>query len=248
MYLIVVTDEKGALVCETALEHQLSIGRTTENQIILPSSAVSRKHAIIYLENQRVMIEDQGSANGVFVDDEPIAKATQLYEGSQARIGSYRLYLEKQEMISSERNGYHTAVVHPHHAHAKLIITGGAFAGKEFHLFEPLSRVGRTNENEITIQHPSISRDHAQIKRQDNGSYILIDLGSSNGTIVRGKKVKNAVPIWYGDHLQFGQIECMLVDLKGQSTKRNTNWLQITLILIAIVLCAILGGVLARNH
>jgi pSer/pThr/pTyr-binding forkhead associated (FHA) protein len=247
MYLIVVTDEKGALVCETALEHQLSIGRTTENQIILPSSAVSRKHAMIYLEHHKVMIKDQDSANGVFVDDEPISMPTQLFEGSQARIGNYRLYLEKQEEVDSERNGFNTAVVHPNHAHAKILITAGAFAGKEIPLFEPLSRVGRTNENEITIQHPSISREHAQIKRQDNGSYILTDLGSSNGTIVRGKKVLKAVPIWYGDHIQFGQIECLLVDPKGQSTKRNSNWLQMVFIIIAIILCAILGGILARN-
>jgi pSer/pThr/pTyr-binding forkhead associated (FHA) protein len=247
MYLIVVNDEKGALVCEMALTHQLSIGRTTENDIVLPSTAVSRRHAVIMLQGTQVVIEDQGSANGVFIDDEPISGPHPFYEGSQVRIGTYRLFLEKQKEFDAERGGFHTAVVHPNQAHAKILITSGAHVGKEFLLFDPISRVGRTQENDVTIPHPSISREHAQLKRQDNGSYILSDMGSSNGTIVRGKKIHKAVTVYHGDMIQFGQVECMLLDPKGQSKKRSSGDLnKAIMVLIAIIVFAILGGLLAK--
>ena len=42
MYIVVVEDERGALMSEHALfEGQLSLGRTADNDVVLPSSTVS---------------------------------------------------------------------------------------------------------------------------------------------------------------------------------------------------------------
>lgn len=224
MYLVVVNDERGALVSETELRAELSIGRTSENAVVLPSSAVSRQHAVIYVDHGQVFINDLQSANGVYVNGDRLQGPTQLTTSDTVRIGSYQLVVERMVEVA-DRGGYQTAVVHPNQAHAKLLITSGPQAGKEFLLFEPLTVVGRTQENDVTISDISISRRHASVERKDDGSYLLTDQGSSNGTFVRGKRLRGAVRAWHGDKVRFGQIECLLLDPQGQQGAGQRRWL-----------------------
>ncbi|HEX5083269.1 MAG TPA: PrsW family glutamic-type intramembrane protease, partial [Blastocatellia bacterium] len=49
--------------------------------------------------------------------------------------------------------------------------------------------VGRTLNNSFVIEHPSVSKHHAKLKVVEN-EYTLYDLGSSNGTFVDGKRVR----------------------------------------------------------
>lgn len=49
--------------------------------------------------------------------------------------------------------------------------------------------MGRLKTNDITLSDINISREHAEIVREDS-SFFIIDLNSTNGTFVNGKKVK----------------------------------------------------------
>lgn len=53
----------------------------------------------------------------------------------------------------------------------------------------PLLTIGRTPPNEIVVPHPKISRNHAMIRMLGQGEYYLIDVGSTNGTLLNGKRV-----------------------------------------------------------
>lgn len=46
-------------------------------------------------------------------------------------------------------------------------------------------RIGRGEENDIVIDDRSVSRDHAELREEADGRYLLHDLGSTNGTFVR---------------------------------------------------------------
>lgn len=63
--------------------------------------------------------------------------------------------------------------------------------------------IGRDPNNDLVIEHPTVSRAHAQITRRD-GEFILIDLGSSNGTFVNGKEVIDATLLRVGDSIRVG--------------------------------------------
>ncbi len=52
--------------------------------------------------------------------------------------------------------------------------------------------IGRLPTNTLILDHPEVSRKHALI-REVNGKYLLEDLGSSNGTFVNDKSVKQMV-------------------------------------------------------
>jgi adenylate cyclase len=66
--------------------------------------------------------------------------------------------------------------------------------------------VGRGEENNIVIKDRCISRNHAMLQCTDGG-YYLIDMGSSNGTFVNGRRVNIPVIIHNGDTVTFGQTE-----------------------------------------
>ncbi len=66
-------------------------------------------------------------------------------------------------------------------------------------------RIGRSRNNELTIDDVSISRQHAEIHRRYNGKFDITDLESMNGIYVNDKKVKQA-ELNEGDTVEIGDI------------------------------------------
>lgn len=71
-------------------------------------------------------------------------------------------------------------------------------------LKQPEIFVGRTLNNEFVIEHPSVSRRHARITA-GNGSYVIQDLGSSNGTFINGRRITEA-RLKDGCEVKFGSV------------------------------------------
>jgi adenylate cyclase len=67
--------------------------------------------------------------------------------------------------------------------------------------------LGRGDDNQFVVKDRCISRNHAMIQYTDAGDRYLIDLGSSNGTFVNGRRVSIPVTIHDGDTITFGQTE-----------------------------------------
>ena len=65
--------------------------------------------------------------------------------------------------------------------------------------------VGRSRECDITIDDPNVSRRHAELVRQD-GAYWIVDLGSTNGVVVNGKRVERA-RLEHDDRIVIGKTE-----------------------------------------
>jgi len=51
--------------------------------------------------------------------------------------------------------------------------------------------IGRSREADITVEDPNVSRRHAEIRRED-GAFWIVDLGSTNGIEVNGRRVDRA--------------------------------------------------------
>lgn len=68
----------------------------------------------------------------------------------------------------------------------------------------PVSTVGRDRAAEIHIDHPTLSRTHFQVV-YDSGKYMLIDLGSTNGTQLNGQKVTSS-ELRHGDVVKAGEV------------------------------------------
>jgi pSer/pThr/pTyr-binding forkhead associated (FHA) protein/tetratricopeptide (TPR) repeat protein len=87
---------------------------------------------------------------------------------------------------------------------ARLVVTATSLAGAEFSLDRPSLVIGRTPENDIVLNHKSISRHHAKIIR-DGDKYIVVDLESANGVRVNGSEFER-VELQSGDTLELGHV------------------------------------------
>src|SRR5580692_3931050 len=50
-------------------------------------------------------------------------------------------------------------------------------------------RIGRTPDNDIALTDLDVSRHHAELRRNPDGSFEIIDLGSHGGTYVNGERI-----------------------------------------------------------
>lgn len=64
-----------------------TIGRSRDNYIIIDRDDVSKQHAVIYVEDKKIYIEDRHSKNGTFVNGKRVKKATRIRDGDSIAIG-----------------------------------------------------------------------------------------------------------------------------------------------------------------
>lgn len=85
-----------------------------------------------------------------------------------------------------------------------LIVMEGINVGEVFQIEKAPVLIGRDPKCEIRIWEEGISRQHCKIERND-GSFILIDLGSTNGTTVNGEAATQVV-LAEGDKIRLGEV------------------------------------------
>lgn len=96
---------------------------------------------------------------------------------------------------------------------SKLILSPSGPTAVTHELGEELITVGRSPENAIHIDDPSVSGRHAQLHRVGE-TFHLQDLDSTNGTRVNGEAV-TSVALRVGDRIQFGKVEaCFECDVQ----------------------------------
>ena len=84
---LVFVQEKPVAGKEHPIEDGMTIGRT-DGDVLLPDPQVSRRHAKISLANGQPTIEDLGSTNGTYVNDEPVTGPRPLEVGDLIRFGA----------------------------------------------------------------------------------------------------------------------------------------------------------------
>lgn len=86
----------------------------------------------------------------------------------------------------------------------RLILLTGVGAGTEYPLEKTELQLGRDLSNDIVINDPEVSRRHAHLLLEGDG-YILEDLGSTNGTFIRGQRLAAPVVLRPGETITIGE-------------------------------------------
>jgi hypothetical protein len=73
---------------------------------------------------------------------------------------------------------------------------------------KPMTRIGRSDDRDLFLVDPSVSRAHAIIETGDGGP-VVHDLGSTNGTFVNGERVSSR-RLKAGDLVAFGNTQMRL--------------------------------------
>ncbi|MEZ4652729.1 MAG: FHA domain-containing protein [Candidatus Eisenbacteria bacterium] len=82
-------------------DSRITIGRDPGSHIFLDNPGISRHHAVLVQEGADIVVEDQDSANGTFLNEEQIRRAP-LRDGDKVRIGKFLIELRRAQ----ERRGF----------------------------------------------------------------------------------------------------------------------------------------------
>jgi len=157
----------------------ITIGRNPDNNIIIDCPEVSRFHAKIIKDNGNYIIKDLESRHGIFINNKRCTSSNINFD-DEIRLGPYYIFDMNQLKISDKTK--------------KFKNSGHAIKAEKINLDKDINiiRIGRDKNNDIILDYPQISGNHAMFKKK-NGKYTIYDLQSTNGTFVNGKRIKNCV-------------------------------------------------------
>ena len=212
----------------------LEIGRDPACGLALSSKDVSRRHARIVPGLLGYILTDL-STNGILVNGAPIEKSHLLGNRDVITIGSVELVFEGERAFVDP-------VTAPLPQAAPLpeppvvttpaprqpdpepvvllatleIINEGPLKGTRFRLERPVAHVGRGPSNEIRLRDESVSGSHATVTRR-GGQWVVLDLGSTNGTYVDGERIQGERTIQGVSELRFGGIKMVFRPIAGSA-------------------------------
>lgn len=215
--------------------------------VLLPDSRVSRKHAEILVEQVEkepekeslerepslrtlewvVRLRDLGSTNGTKVNDKLLRphEWCDLLEGDKVEFGGVALVFSlpassvkkpslhvegKTQTLAQPIEGKRPADAEPR---AWLVAEG-----VEFPLRLGENKIGRKTGNDIVLDDPYVSKEHARVDVAEEGFFIT-DLGSTNGTLINGTRLPANQRLSFGpqDEIAIGQKVYRLRLKEGES-------------------------------
>ncbi len=91
---------------------------------------------------------------------------------------------------------------------ALLVVKRGPNAGSRFLLDRAVTSAGRHPDSDIFLDDVTVSRRHAEFR--NDGEFVVVDVGSLNGTYVNREPVDTAVLV-DGDEVQIGKFRLVFI-------------------------------------
>lgn len=132
MHRIVVASESGESFERELSEERLTIGRSRSAGLTLADRFLSREHACLYRDGDRVMVEDLASRNGTTVNGVLLSAARRLEEGDEIGLGRYTLTLRTK--ASEPRRRPVDTEFHPDPLAASILIPASELLSDAFDL------------------------------------------------------------------------------------------------------------------
>ena len=173
---------------------------------------LSRLHARLFVDDSgRAVVEDLGSTNGTWINQQQLTEARVCANGDVLRVGQSTFDIELPSAATPatfdtvvEAAPQTVADVPQPTPTPLLVVTAGPKQGEEIPLGEELL-IGRSfGEPGGLGGDKRLSRRHARIARGPGGVFFIEDTGSSNGTMVNRVAIRRAQPLKDGDEIAVG--------------------------------------------
>ena len=197
-----------------------SLGRAEENEVgLFGDPGVLARHARIERRGQAFVIKDLSVQEGTLLNGERVESA-ELRDGDRIKISNYELSFHVRKgmggLIPRTTPARAAAGATDRQAAPLGVTPSAAPATQGPHLMDGAGRrlmitagatirLGRALDNDFVLEDVSVSRHHAIITAS-NESFHLKDLGSHNGTYVRGQRVAEAL-LADGDAVRLGDAQ-----------------------------------------
>ena len=188
-----------------------TIGRDRENDVVFADTAVSRGHALIKHQDGKFLLIDRGSAGGTKVNGQTVAGKA-LPKGGVVSLGQTKLILvdtEPQDTPNQSTPEGATMMEQLAPSRGVMVVQSGPDVGKSFPLVQGDNTIGRDPSCQIVLTDPAVSRQHALVRGQTEGT-VVYDLGSSSGTKV-GRGAVVGITLSPGDVISMGKTDVVLM-------------------------------------
>jgi len=210
---------------------ELTMGRSSDCDIVLDERYISRKHARVCREQGTYWAEDLKSSIGISVNGKRISKE-QLQNGDEIKFGAIRIIFADAEAVSSEEatmmdvtmavptlDDEPTMSIDTQPIY-KLVVSDADGAITEHEISPDGIVLGRSTASDVLLKDPMVSRRHANVFTEAD-SFFVEDLGSNNGTFVDKKRIQpgQKVELKEKQLITIGEIKLMVVNAAVNAEK-----------------------------
>ncbi len=206
------------------------IGRDSQADLVIPSPAVSRRHARLFWQDGQCLVEDLGSSNKTYLNEQLLDVAKPLKSGDSLRLGgairlSYvvtdgldeltvipgaaappSVSLTREEAAPSGETRTLTAPESPSDFSQppQLVVTVAGGETRSFPLVKDQISLGRHAENDVVIASPIVSGRHAVLEKGGQGYKLKVLPNATNPIYYHGAPVNGELALHDGDALRIG--------------------------------------------
>ena len=227
-YVIQVTSGQSSGVSASLSGGPVTIGRDPSSNLCVNDSQVSRFHAQLADNGREVVLRDLNSTNGTMVNGRRVTEAV-IWPGDVINVGNSQLLLVEARQAAGHAAGgaysqHRPPAVrpsrrarHPNRLEAapntySIQVTAGRPHGASASFSGGSVTIGRDPSSDLCVDDVEASRFHARLT--DNGrEVVLSDLNSTNGTMVNGRRVTEAV-IRPGDVINIGNSQILFAEAR----------------------------------
>ena len=160
---------------------------------MLNDPTVAPTHASLELDTSgTAILQDLAEGGGLHVNGQPIDGPIALRGSEAVQIGATVIWTSFREPTGTAATSQGT-VVGEYPASLWIVVCSGPDSGVWHGISGSTFVVGRGSDCDLTLADDRVSRRHATFSIDDRGRAHLRDLGSSNGTIVNGRRLKPQV-------------------------------------------------------
>lgn len=222
-YLIAEEGPLAGLILRFEEGNEWVIGRDPDEvALVLEDPMVSRKHVICRKAPEGYLLENLSAVNPATQNGKIITEPVLLQEGDIIQVGNTffrfserKLEAETAPLFLEETSDLATlSMATPPEARWMIKVITGPNAGAEFFMQTGKSYIIGKDPDvcDIIFQDLSVSRQHAKIILDAQDQVSIEDLGSRNGTLVKGKQITEKTPLVSQDLVALGTTSFMVID------------------------------------
>ena len=190
-----ILEEGGKLRTFDFVEDGVTIGRTADNTITISDALSSRHHCHVRLNAGAYVVEDLKSRNGTKLNGATLTEAHPLEEGDRIEVGDSVIHFGERRSKTRKAVSQRSSKTSKRKRKAakegpenRLRVLEGDAKGEVFPLTTLPFVCGRKASCTLALSDNDVSNEHCMIV-SDQGALHLVDLGSTNGTFLDGKRI-----------------------------------------------------------
>ncbi len=239
-------------------QREFALGRSKECEIVINGPHISRVQARIRFEGNRFYIENLGQnpvqINGLPTTGQFLNDGDQIFLGTtNLRFQTDRPFDETPHPIAFDEKTVAVASLPDQVLGPRLVLTTVAGETKTYPINKARLFIGRSEDADIDLQDPSVSRQHGMIEQRENEYYVK-NLSQTNPLLLNDETVSEN-RLYSGDHVRIGSFfltfisdrpeDAKPVEEKIITQKKGPGW---ALWLAAACLLLIVGSFIFYRH